>query len=395
MTLSGAANLGAGGGAGRALAAEAAAAGAGTDQVSVRVEAGSEYDDNVHRAERIQGAPSPNLVASTLARGVLGLSTAGRIAPRQDVFVSLLGAGKAFANPDARDENVAVVESALIWKMLLADRYQLSAAGSYYEAIQAGTRAERALSGDARDFRSLTPVLRAGRLTGGGGFVEASFGYRWFVYKPLRAYDFGGPVAALEYRLLRESADGSADWEVSAGSGAELRRFVGARLVRSPSGCAEASCTPTPDPSGARHDDQFVSSHLDLTYTGGLLLGAGYTLQWNRSNSYTESLYRHIVAIRIATAMPWRVYLAGRAEFVYARYPDHVVLATGPTGSASASIDDENRNQMRVELSRALPHGLRIVARYSLYLNALGQSTVEYRRQTMTVSLTCSLTPQR
>jgi len=359
------------------------------DQMNLRAELGLELDDNVHRAEKIRGARSPNIVSSALSRGVLAWSSSGRVATNQEVSVSLLGAAKGFFEPAARNENVVVVESALAWRAALAGRYQLSAAGSYYEAIQAGTPAERELSGEARDFRSLTPALRAGRFVGGGGLVELVGGYRWFVYKPTRSYDFEGPVAALDYRVARESADGGSDWELATGVGAEFRRFAGPRLVPSPVGCVPADCTPATDPGDSRHVDQFASGHLDLTRTGQVLLGAGYTLQWNRSNSYTESLYRHIATLRLATALPWQFYLAARAEFVFVRYPDHVVLATGPTGSASTSIDDENRNQLRVELSRALTKdGLRIIARYSLYTNALGQSTVQYGRQTATLSLT-------
>jgi hypothetical protein len=121
-----------------------------------------------------------------------------------------------------------------------------------------------------------------------------------------------------------------------------------------------------------------------------LLVGLGYTLQWNRSNSYTESVFRHIGLVRAATALPGQLFLAARAELVYASYPDHVVLAAGPTGSAMTSIEDENRSLLRVELSRACTPSLRLVARYTLALGAFGQSVVEYRRQTATLSLTFS-----
>jgi hypothetical protein len=123
------------------------------------------------------------------------------------------------------------------------------------------------------------------------------------------------------------------------------------------------------DPVGARHVDQFSSGQVDLTHTGSLLLGLGYTLQWNRSNSDTESVFRHVGMAKLASALPGHLFLAARAELVYATYPDHVVLAAGPTGSAMASIEDENRSQLRIELSRALTPALRVVARYTLALN--------------------------
>ena len=185
--------------------------------------------------------------------------------------------------------------------------------------------------------------------------------------------------------MTRETADASADWEVVAGAGLELRRFAGARLIAQPSGCVPSSCTTTPDPGGARHVDEFVSGHLDVTRTGAVLVGAGYSLQWNRSNSYAESVVRHVGTVRFTALLPFRLYLAARTELVYATYPDRVTLAIGPSGQPSASIDDENRNQARAELSRDLGAHLQIVGRYTLYTNAFGQ--VQYGRQTATISL--------
>jgi hypothetical protein len=371
----------------------------------VRAETGAEYDTNVHRVEVIRGMTTATPVASPVGRLVLGLSSAGRIGRAEDVAFSILGGVKGFERPDARDENVLVVETAGSWRAAVGERTQVAASTVYYEAVQAGTPAERELSGEARDFRSLSPVLRLGRFLGSSaaesgqpgptsqpGQVDLALGYRWFTYKPNRAYDFQAPVLGIEYRQQQESDDGEADWELTAGAAVELRRFSGARLVPTPAGTCgtPGDCAPMIDPVGARHVDQFSSGHVDLTRTGALLLELGYTLQWNRSNSDTESVFRHVGMAKLASALPGHLFLAARAELVYATYPDHVVLAAGPTGSAMASIEDENRSQLRVELSRALTPAVRVVGRYTLALNAFGQSVVEYRRQTATLSLSFS-----
>ena len=371
----------------------------------VRAEVGAEYDTNVHRVEQIRGMTTATPVASPVGRLVLGLSSAGRVGQAQDVAFSMLGGAKGFERPDARNENVLVVETAGTWGAAVGERTQVAASTVYYEAVQAGTPAERELSGEARDFRSLSPVLRLGRFLGTSsgeagqpappsppGQVDLALGYRWFTYKPNRAYDFQAPVLGIEYRQQRESEDGEADWELTAGAAVELRRFSGVRLVPTPpETCGTpGDCAPMIDPLGSRHVDQFSTGHVDLTRTGSLLLGLGYTLQWNRSNSDTESVFRHVGMAKLASALPGHLFLAARAELVYATYPDHVVLAAGPTGSAMASIEDENRSQLRVELSRALTPALRVVARYTLALNAFGQSVVEYRRQTATLSLSFS-----
>jgi hypothetical protein len=371
----------------------------------VRAEVGAEYDTNVHRVEVLRGMTTATPVASPVGRLVLGLSSAGRVGRAEDVAFSILGGVKGFERSDARNENVLVVETAGSWRAAVGERTQVAASTVYYEAVQAGTPGERELSGEARDFRSLSPVLRLGRFLGSSaaeagqpgppnqpGQLDLALGYRWFTYKPNRAYDFQAPVLGLEYRQQRESDDGEADWELTAGAAVELRRFSGARLVPTPPGTCgtPGDCAPMIDPVGARHVDQFSSGHVDLTHTGSLLLGLGYTLQWNRSNSDTESVFRHVGMAKLASALPGHLFLAARAELVYATYPDHVVLAAGPTGSAMASIEDENRSQLRIELSRALTPALRVVARYTLALNAFGQSVVEYRRQTATLSLSYS-----
>ena len=144
------------------------------------------------------------------------------------------------------------------------------------------------------------------------------------------------------------------------------------------------------DPSGARHADQFFTGQLDVTRTGSVLVGAGYALQWNRSNSYAESLIRHVGSVRFTAPLPLGIYLAARAELVYATYPQKVAIAVGgPSGQVSASIEEETRSQVRAELSRDLTAGLQLVGRYSFYANALGQG--QYRRQTGMLSLVYTL----
>lgn len=360
------------------------------ERVGVRAELGAEYDDNVHRAEQIPGmTDAAPRVASAVARGVFGLSASDSLPHEQEVAFAMLGAGKLFLAPAARSENVFIVDNAGSWRIATDPRGKLGIGATYYEATQSGTETERALSAEARDFRSLAPMLRLLRLIGASSSLGLAAGYRWFVYKPQRAYDFLAPVLAIDYRLVHETTEGDADWEVTASGGVELRRFGGSRLVYVPTGCSTPPCLPALDPAGTRHVDQFFTGQIDVTRTGGVLVGAGYLLQWNRSNSYSESLLRHVGTVRLTAPLPFDLYLAARAELVYVTYSEKVTLATtGPTGQTSASIEDEKRSQLRVELSRDLTAGLQLVARYSFYANALGDGAGTYRRQTATLSLT-------
>ncbi|HEY4187575.1 MAG TPA: hypothetical protein VGP07_21035 [Polyangia bacterium] len=351
------------------------------ERVSARAELGVEYDNNVHRVEQLP-ADHLNVVGSPLARAVVGLSVSDRVAASQDVAISVLGAAKAFTSPAARSENVGIVESSGAWNVNLSPRTRLGAGATYYEAIQAGSPTERALTAErdmvveARDFRSIVPSLRAVQALTDATTLGLSAGYRLFVYKPLPDYDFHAPVASLEHRFVHETADGDADWALVSALSVELRRFAGPRLLAS-----------APDASGARHGDQFLTAQIDVTRTGRVLVGAGYALQWNRSNSFGESLLRHIGTIRFAASLPLGLYLAARTELVYVSYPDRLPLVmNGATGQANASIEEETRSEVRAELSRDIAAHLQLAARYSLYANALGQGG-EYRRQTGTLSL--------
>jgi hypothetical protein len=369
--------------------ASTAEARANDERVTVRAELGAEYDDNVHRAEQIPGmADAAPRVASAVARGVFGLSAASDSLPHeQEVAFSILGAGKLFLAPAARSENVVIVDNSGSWRIATDRHGKLGITASYYEATQSGTETERALSAEARDFRSLVPMVRLVRFIGASSSLGLAAGYRWFVYKPQRSYDFLAPVLSLEYRLVHETTDGDADWEVTAAAGVELRRFAGSRLVSDSAGCSAGACPPALDPTGTRHVDQFFTGQIDVTRTGGVLVGAGYLLQWNRSNSRSESLLRHVGTVRLTAPLPLDLYLAARAELVLVTYSDKVTLAVGPTGQTSASIEDEKRSQLRAELSRSVTAGLQLVARYSLYVNALGEGVGTYRRQTATLSL--------
>jgi hypothetical protein len=367
----------------------AAAAAADDETVNVRAEVGAEYDSNVHRVERPQAGADP-AVASPLARAVFGWSVADRLGDRHDVAFSVLGAGKVFLAPEARSENVGIVETGGTWRVGLGGRRRLALSTSYYEALQAGTAAERAISGEARDFRSLTPSAGLVLGVGDAGSLTVGAGYRWFVYKPLRAYDFGAPLLSAVYRWGKETDDGAAEWEIAAGAAVELRRFAGTRFVPGPAGCNPQECVPVAEsPPTTRHVDQFTMGHIDVARTGRMLLGLGYAAQWNRSNSYAESLLRHVLTLRLTTPLVLGIYLAARAELVYAIYPDPVALALGPSGRPSNSFDEEARSQVRGELSRDLGGHLQVIARASFYFNTLndeGGGSADYRRLTTTLS---------
>ena len=364
----------------------------------LRAELGGEYDSNVHRSEIVRGAGSspaaapmaPAIVGSPLARAAISGHLSDAVGRGQRLMLSATLAGKLFTAAAARDEDVAIADSGGRWQLALGADTAIGAQALYYEAFQR-------TSGDAgpgenagenrRDFRSLTPTVHFDRRLTGNTVLVAAAGYRWFVFKPNLDFDFTAPVGALDLRWSREPIDdgaASADWELTAGASAERRAFEGRAISSNPT---------TPPPAPPLRRDTFLVGHLELTRVGAVLIGAGYALHWNDSNSYGESLTRHLATLRFATALPFDSYLAARAELILAQYRDPVAIAQGAMPGTLLSIEDENRSSLRVDLSRALADRVLLLARYTLYANELGVSSpvARYRRQTAMLSLAFTL----
>jgi hypothetical protein len=355
------------------------------EQYQLRAELGPELDTNAHRTEivNVAGADNPPLVSSPLARAVLTASLSDVVGDGNQVAMSATFAAKIFEKAAARDEDVAIAETSLLWRAPLNPGTALAVAGAYYEAFQRDAAAP-VYADDRRDFRSLTPTVRLLRAIGAHAELGVGAGYRAFVYKPDHSFDFQAPTANLELRWGRETEDGGADWEAAFRAFYERRAFAGAPYVEP--ACQVAPPCPPVSGTGARLD-HFVTGALDVTRTGRVLLGAGYALQLNRSNSYGETVTRHFGTIRFAAALPLDLYLALRAEILFAYYADQVFVA--PTLTAArpyASIEDENRNNLRVDLSRNLTERLQLIARYTFYSNELGDKGT-YRRQTALLTL--------
>jgi hypothetical protein len=126
-----------------------------------------------------------------------------------------------------------------------------------------------------------------------------------------------------------------------------------------------------------------------------VLLGAGYALHRNVSNSYSETVTRHAITGRVAAALPWELFLTARADLVLAYYAQAVLVVPNTTmpmpGSDHASIEEENRSTVRGELSRAISDRVQIIARYTYYAPPLTGSMVSYNRHTALLSLAFTL----
>jgi hypothetical protein len=360
-----------------------------SERYSLRADVGVEIDSNVHRSEVVDGVADPPVVASPLERLVLAGTLSDEIAAGQSIALAATAAAKVFDRPSVAGENVAVYQANAAWRSALGTRARLVAAGAYYEAFQ---RLSPVPSEDAlrRDFRSLAPTLQLGWLATGSLDLTLGAAYRWLVFKPDRDFDFHGPSAALDLRWARQLETG-AEWETGLGVAAEHRSFGGPAYVI---GCFGPDGKPSDFPCPGHFDraDDLFSAHAEATRTARVLLGLGYALQYNRSNSYGETVTRHFITARAATPLPFAATLAARGELLVAFYKDPIHLPNAPEGCAATgctSIDNESRSSVILDLSRPLTDRLLLFARYTLYVNQLQLNAPSgtYLRQTFLLSL--------
>ena len=352
------------------------AARADTDHHDLRVELGPEYDSNPDRSEHIantrptltQAAPSPlaRLVASGNWASTLGQAGA----------LSLSGAlaGKRFLHDDARGDDVLIAQAGANGSLRLARRTILGATGGYYDAFQRGPI-------DRRDFRSLTPVLRLEQGFGEAAQLALGGGYRWFTFKSSDSLSFAGPTAFVTIRQMfpGDMASEAADWEWNAGAALEWRGFDGPA-------CSNDTCTPVA--SAPTRLDRFWLGHVEVARTSSFLLGAGAALHVNQSNSRGEALVRGVFHLRAVVPLPWTLSLSTRADLVVTHYQNSLLLAQDPSaGVPLASIEDENRSTLRIEVSRPLAQGIEIGTRAVLYTSFPSRGSIEYSRQTFLLYL--------
>jgi hypothetical protein len=334
-----------------------------------RLEDGAEYDSNPGRVERIEGTLSqPAPPASALARFVASGGLATTLGERSSLAMSGAFGGKWFVASEARAESVLVVQGAASDTLRIWRQTQAAAAISYYDVFQ-----RRSI--ELPDFRSVAPSLRLEQGIAKSFLASLGGGYRWFTFKPDGAYTFHAPTAFLSIRhaLPGDLLSGGADWEWSAGGSLEARAFDGAACTSS--GCDQSS-------GGPRHRDRFWIGHAEFSRTGAWLFGSGAALHINRSNSYGESLVRGLLHVRAVVPLPWELSFSMRAEVVVTRYSDPLTFLQPVAGLPSASIEDESRSTLRVELARLFEGRFELGARYIYYTSAPGSGAIEFRRQT-------------
>lgn len=361
----------------------------------LKLELGPEYDSNANRAETIgdkaAGAalPIPSFLLRTTAFGSLRW-TAGPSTLRASADLG----GKLFFAGPAMPEDVAVAQGALDEQLRLGRHLVLGAGGDYYDAIQPrDCPPARFGNGDQQLSPSVgdTSCHRDFRAGGGRGQValllgdvdlSLGLGGRAFRWKPDDELSFDGASAsaALGLHLRSGEVDDEAEWDLLASARAELRDYHGPKL--------SSASDPGSDAAPRRRDLDAVGT-VSLTYVGKLLAGAAYSLDWDRSSSYGQSYLRHLVSLKVAADLGWKLVATFKAQLTFTGYAQPAAITTGAL--VAVTIEDESRDAFIVDLERPLGGGASLSARYSAYRNGVSNATLDYLRQVVYLGLSYRL----
>jgi hypothetical protein len=350
--------------------------------VDLRLEAGGEYDSNVHRAEVADDEPSPVVGAPLLRLAGRGRLAWGRGAER--VVAGLRIAGKSFAGAEARREDVAVVAGDASWDHALAARAAtLGARVRYYDAFG---RDEAVATGDARTFRSGWAEAGLGLRGPDGHRLRLDGGWGLFRFKPDARLDWDGPGGAVGWHdvVWRGDPDrdpDAASIELGAAYRIERRGYdVTARTAACADGADDTPACAAPTRLGRA--DLHHALGLEAVWTGARVYSARYELEINDSNSYGESLVRHRLELGATVELGAALYLTGEVAVLYNVFLDPLLVARDAQAQTFLTVDEENRNSLTALLARRVGEGTTLEARYALYSNEFATEALAFRRQT-------------
>jgi hypothetical protein len=369
------------------LALAATARDTAAEEWSLRLEAGSEYDTNIHRLEVVEGNRDPD------SGPLLRLGARYQLAAQSDANLFRsdgYGGTKLFLTGPGQSESVFVIATnAGYARVLPSRRATLGASASYYDAIHYEAfdcASDCGQVGEGRFFSTAAVEANLGLLGPSSHRLVASLGYRTFEYKPDEDFDWSGEHYALAYTAtLWRGSDDTADvasFELAASYRLSRRDYVGEALANeNPESDQPMASVPTE----LGRFDLNHSAAAEVTYSGDRIYSARYELQINDSNDFGQSLVRQVLELRITTELVADVFLTATGAVQLNIFLDPLLVAPDVNASTLISIEDENRNSLSALLSRDISAHWSIEGRYSIFSNEFATDEFRFRRQTVYV----------
>ncbi len=309
--------------------------------------AGTEYDDNVFRAE------GDEKEGGFLSRYFATLDLAAHGPAASVGSLSISHGGKFFFVDEQGVADTLLTQIAVGYRQRLVQPLALWASANMKD------RTERV---SLRDYN----------LGGAGGGIEFYVGpitarlgaaWRYFAFKPNSesSSSNGEALGVLRWEII-ESFDASLGYTLARRSfDTDRYRLEGEEIA------AVAD-----DPRRDAYHVGFVA----LSFTGPVVAETRYSYALNASNSYGQDLVRHSFDLTVTAPLPWRLFASGHVELQRTTYQDAVLR------DATFQIDEDNRNAFVASLARALGENWEVEGRYSLYLQEFGVDDESYRRMT-------------
>lgn len=353
---------------------------AGAAPWNVNIEGGAEEDTNVQRVET-----GPGLDTHRVASGVVRVGgkidrhdrlLGGSYAVLASVLARMVGA------EEASSENVMLFTGELRYLHPVEDRkvsFGVGLAGANAVPItnQLGARTFVNLAAD-------------GLLVFEGGddrHLTLAFGYRDFVYKENHDFDWTGPAANARLDLgLWSPSGGTRSVELAAIAGFEAREYNSNALAD--------ACPPGSPPSDScsagtsrKRNDRSQRIGVEATYTGKVVVTAGYQLTWIDSNSFGQSLIRHRTTASATWSLPWNLLATALGILQIDQYTDGLVVKKDLQHSEFTSLDDENRSSLQFRLGKQLTGSWTLEARAAIWRDLGGTMDATFRRTSIYAGL--------
>lgn len=323
-----------------------------TAAAGVRVETTAGFDSNVQRVEGVPGGDTADDGGDAVVRVVLALAEAARA-----------GAWRLRGDYHAGVRRFAEVrgEDALL-QSLTASAIRVG------ETVSVGVeaRARGRLTDDPlrpRDHLQLDggPLL-AGRMgpvtTTVRGRVER------LIYPPDARYGFVGLGGDLDLGWR------SGAWSAGARGGLTWRQFDGPRERR-----VGFDGVPLVAPvDDTQRADRATTVSARAAWSGAALLGVGYSLYANASDSYGAPQTRHALRLSVDAPLFFDLLVSARLELQRVVYDDPQYVA------ADAFIEDEGRSSLLVRLERPLDDHWSVVGHVGAWASPFGTGP-DYSRE--------------
>lgn len=352
---------------------------------SGKVEAGSEYDSNIHRYEVAPGSAEEPRGAPVLRSGAQ-LNMRWSRTSAQRLLLTGTTSAKLYLSEQGQDENVVVTAADARYDWKPSGREMLlSARLSYFDMV------DYRLSGVAmltpRHYATAGAELTALLLGSDEHQMGVHGGYRRFGYKPDERFDWSGGALGSRYRTTIWR--GNPEEELDAASldirlSYELQRrsyrdnALSNRCFEGGDGLVRCD----PEPNTQRRDLYHVAA-AELVYTGDRVYSARYQLDVSDSNSFGQSLARHRVELGLTAALPARLVASLKAALQLELFFDSLQGQFAMQPIDSTILDSESRNAVALYLSRDIGEQWAFEVQYAFYSNAFSASELRYRRQTM------------